>query len=862
MRLVTARPAWVVVVTMAITVFLGKIAFTQLGIDTSTEGMVSLTEAYEDSERRYDAAFPPESPELLAVIDAPTPEGARLAAERLVATLKSDPALFARVEWAAGGSFAQQHGLFYLDLPELEELTGKLAGSRAILARLSDQADLPALCEVVGLSAGADPAARPLELDAVFERFTRTFRAAHTGRFDPVSWTELLSGRESGAEGRRQFVLLYPHLPSDQWLGAEPAMRAVRQAAEDIGRSEWLEARVKLTGEVALEYEERRTLERDGIWIAALSLGMVAIVLGFGVRSFRLIGASLITLLVGLVWTAAFAAVVVGDLNMISVAFAALYIGLGIDYAIHLCLRIREVEDVDGDPDHAIEKATVGLGPTLLVCTLSTSIGFFAFIPTAYRGLSQLGLIAGTGMVVSFVVSMTLIPALLRLLPRLRTTRSRSVFSPPWLLTLSAAPQRFSWFFRGLTVVIALGALTVLPAAHFDFNPLKLRDPKSESITTIVEVQSDPRVSFRALNVLLDTPKQEAALTEALRNQPGLGEVRSFADLIPADQEEKIQLLARLAATLGPEPFAGDGKSRVASAEQNRQAMERLSAVIKDTSRSQAGAELARQIDRFLASLAADPAPRREERWKVLHEMLLGTFPAALQQLKSSLEPKLITPDTLPDRLRSQWLGKEGGRRVEIRPEDPVASTQSLAMFVERVLALAPNAVGPPVAERSFSQAITKSFREAIVIALGAIAVLLLIVLRNVADTVRVLATLAMTGVLTAAVTVPLGLAFNYANVIAIPLLLGLGVDTTIHLVRRWREGELTVSALLRTATARAVIVSAFTTMCSFSNLAFAHHRGMASMGQLLFAGTLLMLLVNLLLLPPFLGKRPTSGEA
>jgi len=850
----------VVLVVLAAAGLLGFYAVTHLGVDTSTAGLVRHSESYRLHRDRYKEAFPDAGKELLVVVEASTPEGARLAAERLVAHLRAETGLFSEVEWAGGGPFFDRHQLLYLDLADLEELVNELAEAQPLMARLSGEPTLPKLFETLALAAGPDAEEVPLELDAVFARLARAIQASRENRSVPVSWTELMSGRDFDEDERRQFIVTYPDLDNGRWLMGDAAIEAVRVAAAELRLAENHGARVRLTGEVAFAHDERRSLQRDGILIAVLSLVLVAVVLWLGLRSVRLIGVSLITLLAGLAMTTAFAAAVVGDLNMISVAFAALYIGIGIDYAIHLGLRVREAQRAGGPPEEAIREVPAALAPTLLTCTVSTGIGFFAFIPTAYRGIAQLGLIAGTGIVITFALSVTFFPALLRLM-RYRARPPRPIAEHPVLRRLAGVPQRHGVLIRMVTGVVAVVALLALPWVRFDFNPLNLRDPASESIQTLVAVQSDPRVSYRAVNVLVDSADAEEALVRRFEDDPEIGRVRSFDSLLPENQEQKLALLDELALILGPGTLAVETATAPPTVEERRRALAEFAAVLRGQPLSPAGEQLAGEAEAFLAVAAGAPPALRRERWDHLQAMLLGTLPEALRQLSSSLEADRIAPESLPGWLRDKWLGKGGERRVEIRPEESFLSGRTLERFVDGVQEAAPNAVGPPVAERSIGRAITKSFAQAVIIAVLLIAVLLLVVFRNAGDTLRVLATLGLTGLLTAAATVPLGIAFNFANVIAIPLLLGLGVDATIHLVRRWRKGALSVPDLLRTATARAVVISALTTMCSFSSLAFAGHRGMASMGHLLFAGTLLMLWVNLQLLPAFLGRRRDKAD-
>ena len=231
--------------------------------------------------------------------------------------------------------------------------------------------------------------------------------------------------------------------------------------------------------------------------------------------------------------------------------------------------------------------------------------------------------------------------------------------------------------------------------------------------------------------------------------------------------------------------------------------------------------------------------------------------------LATSLEAGEITRDDLPADLVKQWVSTDGHYRVTVFPRENLNDQAAMRRFVTAVHTVAPDAIGFPVIYLEAGDAVVKAFKQAFLMALVAVTVLLLILLRPKADTILVLTPLLLAGVLTGAASVVLDIPFNFANVIALPLLLGVGVDSGIHMVHRMRAAPPASGQMLETSTARAVLYSSLTTICSFGNLAVSPHRGMASMGALLTIGIGFTLLCTLVVLPALMvtGKQTPGGD-
>lgn len=819
----------------------------ELGIDTDTAEMLSAELPFRQAYRQYQSQFPQYLDTLLLVIDGPDPEAARSAARRLAGTLAADRERFKTV-WAPGVEpFFRDHALLYLEREELEALVDELARLQPFLARLTADPSLRGLLDMLGAALEALRDGEALELGPLLEAVDATVQGALQGSARRLSWEALMAGDE--ATPARQLLLVQPRLDYGRLLAGGPALEAVRGHARrlEIGPERGL--RLRITGGVALAHEELASVSRGAALAAGAALVMVLGALWWGLRSPALVLAVLLTLVCGLSLTAAFATVAVGTLNLISVAFAVLYVGLGVDFAIHLTMAYRELRLWGRPPAAALAGAARAVGPSLLLCALTTMVGFYAFVPTDYAGVAELGLIAGTGMAIGLLLSLSLLPALLGLLAPDPGGRPAAA---GWPARLGGWSRDHARGVRRGALLLAVAALVPAARVGFDPNPLNLRDPHSESVATFRDLMAAGDARPWTLTVLAPDAAAARALQARLERLAPVERVLGLDSFIPKDQPDKLALLDDLALLLGPRPALDAAPPALA---EQRAALDRVLAVLADWPRPRPQA-LARLESRLRALAAALADPRQGPALLArLEPALLETLPESLERLYTALDAGPVAPAGLPEDLRRRWLSPAGVYRLQVFPREDLNDPRALRRFVDGVRALAPAATDTPVLVLEAGDAVVRAFVQALLVAGLAITLLLWWLLGGLGDALRVLAPLLLGGLLTVAAMGLAGLSFNFANVIALPLLLGIGVDNGIHLLRQWASPG-PGGADLRGATVRAMVFSALTTILSFGNLGFSAHRGTAGMGLLLTLGLLLSLAATLILLPALAGRR------
>jgi hopanoid biosynthesis associated RND transporter like protein HpnN len=846
------RAPLVVLAGLALAVFSVVFVVRNLGMDTDTARLISADEPWRQREIEYRRAFP-ENLHLAIVVDAETAERAEEAADALAERLAARPELFRIVRRPDALPYFRRNGLLFLSVEDLKAVTERLVDAQPLIGRLAADTTVRGLFETlnVALDGLAKGEGQPEMLDRALVAIAESLEAILAGQTLPLSWQTLLTGREPGPEAKRRFVLANVARDYGRLEPAARARAAVRAAAADLGLTPDNGVRVRMTGTVALNDEEFASVAEGAGWATAASLALVALILFLGLRSFRIIGAILATLVVGLVATAAFAAATVGKLNLISVAFAVLFVGMGVDFGIQFSVRYRDERHRCDDFAEALRRAATGIGGALALATGTLLVGFLAFLPTAYRGVAELGLVAGGGMVIAFALNVTLLPALLALL---KPPGEPEPVGYPWAAGIDRFLVRHRRGVAAAGAALGILGLGLASALSFDFNPLNLKDPRAESVATLRDLMDDPATTPNSVNVIAASPEAAAETARRLKALPEVKKAVTVYSFVPSDQDQKLPLLEDLNLVIGPSLAAAAGNHPPADAVSTlaalRECAGRLRAWTAGRGTDGAAGRLATAIE---ATLARTPPPLAE-----LERVLIGGLGKRLAELAAKVAAGPVGFDDLPEELVRQWVTDDGRARIEVSPNGDGRDNAILRRFVAAVRTVAPGATGTPVSIQEAGDTVVRAFATAGALALAAIAVLLLVILRTVRDTLLVLAPLLLAALLTLLTCVGVGMPLTFANIIALPLLFAIGVAYAIYFVVNWRQG---VTAPLQSSMARAVVFSALTTIVAFGSLALSSHPGTADMGKLLTISLGFALFTSLVFLPALLALAGRPGR-
>jgi uncharacterized protein len=839
-----------IILALLATGFAAYYAARNLGVNTDTANMISPELPWRRNFIAYRDAFPVRDRNLLIVIDAASAGQADEFTAALLAELRREPDLFQAILLPGEGEFFERNGLLYLPLPSLEQLADRLAAAQPLLGLLQNRFDGAAVLETATRT--LEPRADGGSADALAPfhgELAAALNAASAGESRALSWSELLGGEQRST---RRVVVLQPKLDFDRMQPASIALEQIREIATRLNALQPEPVRVRLTGSVAMEHEELLSVSQGAGLGALATLLMVSIVLYAALRSWRFLVISVATLVSGLALTAAFAAVAVGHLNLLSIAFVVLNVGLGSDYVIHVLLRHKELIAAGYGADDALLETMRGVGASLVLCAVTTAAGFYSFIPTAFQGVSELGLIAGTGVFFGLFTSVTLLPALIaQFAPADDRQAAKTWIDPRIFVPLQNHPRAV----LAVTGVVLAATLAALPRVQFDSNPIHLRDPRSESVTTLLELAAAGEAPL--LNLAAVAPDRATAERWAaeLRALPEVRSVVTADNLVPTKQAEKAAVLADLALLLGPD-FA-DLRPQPSAPEALGRALAELEATAQA---APAAADLRAAAGALRAALAADSAAEQKARLDALDAALTADLPTELTRLAAGLTAQPFARAALPDNLAQRWLASAGRELVEIVPAEDVSDNATARRFIAAVHSVAPDATGLPVVYQEASATVVRAFSLALLYAFLMVSAIIWIVLRDLKDLLLVIAPILLAAVVTAGLSVAIDMPLNYANIIALPLLVGMGVDNGIHVVHRMRTD--TVEGLFDTSTMRAVLASGLTTVASFGNLAFSAHVGTASMGILLALGLAVSMAATLIALPAWLKVRAPAAHA
>ncbi len=821
----------------------GWLAATRLGVTTDISTLFAASLPWKQREAELIRLFPQFERLLVAVVDADLPEIADATAAGLEAALAADTAHFRTVRRPDASPFFEQNGLLFLNKASLTTLLDQTIDAQPFLGQLVVDPSLRGLFAALSLlGVGVERGQADLAPFATALRsFHEALAAAAAGTPKPLSWQRLLAGPAAEMGGPYRLVLAQPRLDFGALQPGAVATAALRAAASGLEFVKSGQARVRVTGAVALADEEFATVAEGAVAGLAGSFVLVVVWLALAVRSWRLIVPIVLTLTLGLLLTAAFAALTSSPLNLISVAFAILFVGIAVDFAIQFSVRFREARQRQPDPLSALAATADRAGGQILVAAGATAAGFLAFVPTDFSGVAELGLIAGAGMLIAFACTLTVLPACIMLCrpPRPGAAGEAGFRGAAWV---DRAIVRARWPIVAVFAAIAACGVLALPRLAFDSDPLHTKDPSTEAMRTLADLAVLPLTNPYSIDILAPDAAAAAAITARVSALPLVAQVTSLASFVPQEQPEKLAAIADAKGLLAPTLAPRAPAAAVTAADLRLAAQAATAQLDRALPRLPAGHPL-RSIAADIRALDALP----DESLLAADAALTRFLPQQISRLRAALSAQPVTQAAIPPSIARDWLLPDGRWRVQVSARKEASDPAGLRRFVEQVRGAAPEAGGSAVAIAETAATIIRAFERAALGALLAIVLILFAALRRVLDVALVLAPLLLSALMTVLAAVLLPLPLNFANVIALPLLLGVGVSFNIYFVMNWRAG---LPCQLASPTARAVVFSALTTGTAFGSLALSRHPGTASMGALLLLSLGCTLLSSLVFVP------------
>ncbi|MDD1526927.1 hopanoid biosynthesis-associated RND transporter HpnN [Bradyrhizobium sp. WBOS7] len=846
-RACTRFASLVVVIGLLLSVGAGYYASRHFAINTDINSLISQNLDWRKRDQQFDKAFD-QNELILAVVEARTPEMARAASDALYARLKGDKTNFHSMQQLGGGEFFEKNGLLFLPTEEVGKITGQFEAAAPLIEIMAGDPSIRGLTGALetGLAGVKRGQVKLDNTERPFNLIAQTVETVLNKGDASFSWRELVSDEPLKDSDKRAFIEFKPILDYNALEPGKDATDAIRKAAADLDFPAKYQARVRLTGPVPIANEEYATVQEGAVINGVGTVLVVLVILWLALHSSKIIFAVFVNLFVGLALTTAAGLMMVGSFNLLSIAFAVLFVGLGVDFGIQYSVRYRSERYKHNDLAGALVLAAKRSAVPLSLAAMATAAGFLCFMPTDYQGIAELGQIAGVGMLVAFISSITVLPAMLKLL---NPPGEKEPVGYAFLAPLDHFLEKHRVLIVGGTLLLALGGLPLLYFMKFDFNPMNLRNPKAESIATFLDLRKDPNTGANAINVMATSEEQARQIEAKLEKVPEVLRVMSLDSFVPQDQPPKLKLLAQGAKVLNP----ALNPDQIDAAPSDQENVEALKSSVDNLRRTAGdakgpGAVASRRLADALEKLAnGDEATRNKAQ-----DVFVTPMKIVFDQLKNAMQAEPVTLKSLPPDLVSAWKSKDGVIRVEALPKGDPNDNDTLRKFAAAVLVAEPTAIGGPVSILKSGDTVVRAFIHAGIYALLVIGLLLWITLRRFVDVLMTLVPLLVAGAVTLEICVLIGLPLNFANIVAFPLLLGVGVAFKIYYVVAWRSGR---TNLLQTSLTRAIFFSALTTATAFGSLWLSSHPGTSSMGKLLALSLVTTLAAVLLFQPALMGK-------
>ncbi len=821
-----------------------------LEMNTDTRDMLSEELHWRQLDIQYETLFPHIVDNLVLVVEAKTADEAEDYAKLLNNHLQNKQESFHSIYYFKEQDFFKKASLLYLDLDELYDLSDTLANYQPFLSRLLSDQSLGGFLSLLIDGIKEKLHNDTINIEPLISEFNTTLSDFNKNQHYRFSWQSLLSKNSVDTDIFREIIIVQPKLNYTELFPAEKIIQDIREIATNLGISESNNLSLKMTGSVALAHEEFLSASKANLYAIIGSLVLVTILLIIGLGSYRLVLITLACLIIGLIYTAGFATWAIGELNLISIAFAVLYIGLGVDFSIHYCLKFKNNIKINNNSLNAIHQTNIKIGRPLFLCAITTAMGFFAFLITDYKGVAELGLIAGFGMFISFFMTLIFLPALLKYIPiKLTDSVLNNFKNSNWL----KFPENNSKLIIYISIIISSLSILLITHVQFDYDLLNIQPKKNESVLTFKKLLSDKNIS-PLRNVVVKKSSDNISKTQhSLEALNTVYETHSIDSFIPKDQEEKLIIVDELNLLMG-DLFEKRDKNNYTLSEIKQRITElnKLLILNKNTLYE----ETYSNLSLLLTTLESSDQP--QSIINHFEKNLFDSLTGRVEILSNSLQAEELTLDELPSNFKSRWINN-GYYLIEVIPENNLSDTEELKLFVHETQSIENNITGAPVVSIEAGNAVIAAFKQAFIAAFLAVTIFLLFLLKNKLDVIYILIPLILASLFTAAASVIFNIPLNFANIIALPLLFGIGVDSAIHIVNQSRHNDS--ASLLESSSAKAIFISALTTMLSIGNLALSEHPGTASMGLLLVIGISFALICTLAITPALLSIRAEKNS-
>ena len=826
---------------------------------------------------------------MVIVAESESPEKMAEFAEILAAKLKVRPDLFSQVIYKFDTSYFRSRFLLYLDQPDLESLQIKLEEHQNFIESVNASPGLNPLLNEINREIssgmvdslmtdflGGDDAEEEEKkndkndlnlLTRIIKEMNRSLKKNYHYK---SPWQSLFnSGEESLREKgylvskneKLLFILAVPNEDETSFTGYKDSVYSARELIAEV-KKDFPSISVGLTGEDVISTDEMITTQKDVELASKIALGGVALLFIIAFKGIVKPLLAVFSLLIALAWSLGFTSLTVGHLNILSVVFTTILIGLGIDFGIHILERYKEERKEGDDISTALQKTLQGTGQGNFSGAITTAMAFGAMVLTDFIGIVELGWIAGWGILFCMIAMVLLLPALVTLEEKWRKpVYTRSVEKP-----ITASISWLDRFFSHYKLIITACCLLVLVSslalrtAHFDYNLLNLQTKGTEAVKYEMRILENAGRSAWSAAMLADTLEEVRQKETQLKTLPTIENVESIAAMVPKHQEENLQYVRENLSPLLSELYVEE--------EDESFSLKALTKTLKRIRFKLQGREgkedkvtqAAREIDKFFKEVESVEEDLAEAQLQEFSEELFIDYRGLMADLKKNAKPKLVEISEIPKILRDKYISKQGKYLITIFPSVDIWNLEERNRYLKDLRSVDANVTGSAVHMFNSTRLMTEGYINGGIYAMTAIIIYVFIVFRNPRTVFFILLPVIAGSIWTVGIMELTGLKLNMANLVILPLILGIGVVNGIHITHRYREEKDKNSVVLGKSTGQAVILSSLTTMIGFGSMMVADHYGVFSLGLVLTLGVFCCLVASITFLPALLKLSAAKG--
>jgi hopanoid biosynthesis associated RND transporter like protein HpnN len=859
-------------------------AFQFLAFATSTRSLLPPGRPYVERYTQYEREFG-DLDNIAIVVEAPSLPEATIYANRLVRQLRTDSVPLKRIAYRIDPKQFEGRGLLYLSKERLANIRDAVFDYQEFMEAFAARPTLDQLADGMatqiatafvsnfidlGLSEGKGASDLKFVQDLVALIGSRLERPGpYTSPFGTLF---AVPGADNPGAGyflsedqRLLFILAEPESQRGSFTGDQRAIEGIRSVVASLKR-EFPDVAVGVTGKPALQNDEMvaafRDSERATLVAFALTLGLLLV-------AFFRFGKPLLMLVIlttSLCWSIGIATLVIGHLSLFSVMFISIVIGIGIDYGIYFLFRYEEELFLGRNLKEAIEITAARSGPGMLLGAVTAAGTFYVLWLTDFRGVRELGFIAGTALILAWLAMMTVLPAALVLVDRRHAGRPAGTIPRAIALERVHVPFVERLVSYPKTVLVMAAALTVVSAwglryIQFDYNLLNLQAPGTESVAWEKRILATAgRSGFTAL-ATADSLEELRQKSKAFRALPSVSEVDSVLLLIPEDQPEKLKIIGDFAPLVAPVRI---GRSTSVDPPRLATSLEtlkrRFDIAGNEAPEGDVRAKLklvAEDIGRLVVKIRQSDPQVSGPTLTHLQNQIYRDFVRSFQRLQDNLAPKPIGLADVPQEMRVKFISDGGRFLLQIHPGVDIWDREGAIRFVTDLRSVDPDVTGTPIITYEALGLMERAYRQGTIYAILLVTLVTALTLRRMRETVLALLPLGLGLMWAFGLMYFFGLKFNMGNVFGLPLILGAAAEYGLNIVLRFMEGRDHGGPLIARSTMTAVLVSGLTTIVGFGSLMIADHRGIFGLGLLLTLGTATSLVAALIVLPVLLRMVP-----